>query len=69
MNELKIKLAALGLDEEQVEQVIATVGEFAKSKLPPNLHPMLNDVLSGKSPDLGPLAGMLGGLKGMFGGL
>ena len=68
MNELKIKLAALGLGEEQVEQVIVTVGDFAKTKLPANLHPMLDEVLDGKNPDLGPVGGMLGGLKGMFGG-
>ena len=68
MNELKQKLAALGLSEAQVDQAITTVAEFAKAKLPKNLHPVLDDVLAGKSPDLGQLGGMLGGLKGLFGG-
>ena len=68
MNELKLKLAALGLSETQVDQVIVTMAEFAKARLPQNLHPMLDDVLAGKAPDLGQMGGMLGGLKGMFGG-
>jgi len=68
MNELKQRLAAIGLSEEMTDKAIATVADFAKSKLPENLHPMLDDVLAGKSPDLGPLGGMLGGLKGLFGG-
>lgn len=67
MNELKQQLIALGLSEEMTDKAIITVAEFAKSKLPDHLHPMLDDVLAGKSPDLGALAGMLGGLKGLFG--
>jgi hypothetical protein len=68
MNELKEKLTALGLSEDMAQKAISTVAEFAKSKLPENLHGMLDDVMAGKSPDLGGLGGMLGGLKGMFGG-
>lgn len=68
MNELKQKLMALGINEEMTEKAIATVAEFAKTKLPASLHPALDDVLAGKSPDLGGLGGMLGGLKGFFGG-
>jgi len=68
MKELTIKLQALGLSEEMAEKAIATVAEFVKSKLPEFVHPMIDDVLAGKSPDLGGLGGMLGGLKGLFGG-
>jgi hypothetical protein len=71
MNELKQKLAALGLSEEMADKAIATIAEFAKSKLPANVHPMIDSVLAGESPDLGGaggLGGILGGLKGMFGG-
>lgn len=67
MNELKARLTALGLSEEMAEKAIVTVAEFVKSKLPAGLHGTIDDVLSGKS-DLGGLGGMLGGLKGFFGG-
>jgi hypothetical protein len=64
MNELKEKLNALGLSDEMVSSVINTVADFAKSKLPENLHGMLDDVLSGKSPELGGLGGMFGAFFG-----
>ena len=68
MNELKAKLHALGLSDEMATQAIHTVAEFVKGKLPGNLHGAIDDVLAGKSPDLGGLGGMLGGLGGLFGG-
>jgi hypothetical protein len=68
MNELKQKLMALGLNEEMTAKAIATVAEFAKAKLPTSLHPAIDDVMAGKTPDLGGLGGMLGNLKGFFGG-
>lgn len=64
MNELKVKLQGLGLSAEMADQVISTVATFIKSKVPANYHAMLDDVLAGKSPDLG---GILGGLGGLFG--
>ncbi len=64
MNELQEKLAALGLSPEMTSSVIKTVADFAKTKLPENLHGMLDDVLAGKSPDLGGIGGMLGSLFG-----
>lgn len=64
MNELQEKLAALGLSAEMTSSVIKTVADFAKTKLPENLHGMLDDVLAGKSPDLGGIGGMLGSLFG-----
>jgi hypothetical protein len=66
MKELTIKLQALGLSEEMADKAIATVAEFVKGKLPSAFHGMIDDVLNGKSPDLGGLGGMLGGLKGLF---
>ena len=68
INELKTKLAALGMDEEMADKAIITVAEFAKSKLPEVMHSPIDDVMAGKNPDLGKLGGLLGGLKGFFGG-
>lgn len=65
MNELKAKLTGLGLSEEMTNQAIAAVAEFMKSKIPDSYHSMIDDVLAGKSPDMG---GILGGLGGLFGG-
>jgi hypothetical protein len=64
MNELKTKLAALGLSDEIIDQVISTVAGFVKSKIPESYHGMIDDVLAGKSPDLGGILGSLGGLFG-----
>jgi len=63
MNELKAKLISLGLSEEQTDQAIHAVVDFAKSKLPESFHGALEDVMAGKTPDLG---GLLGGLGGFF---
>lgn len=68
INELKSRLTAIGLSEEMADKAIETVAEFAKAKLPEQFHSTLDDVLAGKTPDLGGLGGMLGGLKGLFGG-
>ena len=65
MNELKEKLMALGLSAEMTDKAIATVAEFVKSKIPESYHPMIDDVLAGKTPELG---GILGSLGGLFGG-
>jgi hypothetical protein len=64
MNELKEKLAALGLNTEMTDNVIRTVADFVKSKIPASYHGMIDDVLAGKSPDLGSLGGILGSLFG-----
>lgn len=64
MNELKEKLTALGLSDDQATQVIATVADFAKSKLPGTFHGLMDDVLAGKSPDFSNLGGLLGSLFG-----
>lgn len=65
MNELKEKLIALGLSEEMTDKAIATVADFVKSKIPATYHPMIDDVLAGKKPELG---GLFGGLGNLFGG-
>lgn len=65
MNELKAKLTALGISEEMAEKVIVTVADFVKSRIPASYHGMIDDVLAGKSPDMG---GILGSLGGLFGG-
>jgi len=67
MNELKERLAALGLSSEQVDQAVDTVGNFVKEKLPEQYQPMVDDMLDGKTPDLSSLAGgVLGKMKDMF---
>ena len=64
MNELKEKLMALGLSGEMTDKAIATVAEFVKTKIPESYHSMIDDVMAGKTPDLG---GILGGLGSFFG--
>jgi hypothetical protein len=64
MNELKTKLQALGLSEEMTDQAITTVAEFVKSKIPESYHGMIDDVLAGKTPEMG---GLLGSITGLFG--
>ncbi len=67
INELKVKLTALGMSEEMATKAIATVGEFGKSKLPNAVHPAIDDVLAGKKPDLSQLSSLVSSFKGFFG--
>ena len=67
IQELKTKLTELGLSEEMSDKAITTIADFAKTKLPDSLHTAIDDVMAGKTPDLGSLGGLLGGLKGFFG--
>ena len=68
MNELKERLAALGLSPEQVDSAIKTVGDFVKSKLPAEYQGMVDSLLAGQTPDLSALGGgLLDKVKGMFG--
>lgn len=64
MNELKEKLMALGLSEEMTDKAISTVAEFVKTKIPENYHSMIDDVMAGKTPELGGILGSLGSLFG-----
>jgi hypothetical protein len=68
MNELKERLAALGLSPEQVDSAIQTVGDFVKSKLPSEYQGMVDSLLAGQTPDISALGGgLLDKVKGMFG--
>ncbi|MEK7953714.1 hypothetical protein [Luteolibacter soli] len=67
MNELKQRLAALGLSEEQVDGAIKTVAEFVKSKVPPEYQGMVDSLMAGQTPDLSSVGGgLLDKVKGMF---
>ena len=66
MDELKEKLAALGIGEDQVDGVIETVLGFIKDKMPDGMEGMLDSVLKGEMPDVG--GDMLDKFKGLFGG-
>ena len=68
MNELKERLAALGLSPEQVDAALKTVADFVKSKLPAEYQGMVDSLLGGQTPDLSALGGgLLDKVKGMFG--
>ena len=68
MNELKERLAALGLSPEQVDAALKTVADFIKSKLPAEYQGMVDSLLAGQTPDLSALGGgLLDKVKGMFG--
>ena len=69
MDELIAKLKALGLSDEMATSAIHTVANFVKEKTPDQFHSIIDDVLAGKSPDLGGILGNLGGLGGALGGL
>jgi hypothetical protein len=67
MNELKEKLAALGLSGEQVDGALKTVAEFVKSKLPAEYQGMVDSLLAGETPDLSSIGGgLLDKVKGIF---
>jgi hypothetical protein len=67
MNELKERLAGLGLSEQQVDGAIQTVADFVKSKLPAEYQGMVDSLMAGQTPDLSALGGgILDKVKGMF---
>ena len=50
MNELiDILKTDAGLTEEQAGKAIATISDYIKGKLPPMMHPMIDNFLSGQS--------------------
>ena len=57
---VKVIQQRTGLDEAMAQQVATTVLDFLKTKLPPELAPMLE----GGSPDISDVGGLLGGLFG-----
>ncbi len=71
MDELKEKLAALGLPTEQVEGVMETVLGFLKDKMPEGMEGIVDSLMAGETPDLGDLGGagdLVDKAKGLFGG-
>lgn len=53
-----------GISEQQAEAAVETVVGFLKQKLPGPLASQLDSVIGGGGPNLGDLAGGLGGLFG-----
>ncbi|MDF1713634.1 MAG: hypothetical protein P1U90_15455 [Akkermansiaceae bacterium] len=66
MDELKEKLADLGIEADQIDGVIETVLEFIKNKLPDGLEGMFDSVIKGEIPEIG--GDLLEKAKGLFGG-
>lgn len=65
MEELKEKLASLGLDNDQIEGAIESFVGFLKDKVPEGMQGMLASLLNGEGPDLG--GDVLDKFKGLFG--
>ena len=65
MDELKEKLAGLGINEDQIDGVIETVVEFIKGKLPEGMEGMVQGLMDGDTPGGDDL---LDKAKGLFGG-
>ena len=57
MNELKDKLSALGLSEAMADQVILTVADYGKSKVPSSFHRTIDEVLAGAPLEMSKLMG------------
>jgi len=68
MQELELKLTSMGLSQEQAHQAIIAVLDFVKAKMPASSQFLIDDVVAGHMPGLGDIGGLLGGLKGLFGG-
>ena len=65
MDELvKLVTQKFGLQEETAKQVVATVADSLKTKLPPPLAGQIDGLLAGGKPDLQRLTRRLGGLLG-----
>ena len=65
MDELKEKLAALGLDEDQIDGVVEAFVDFIKGKLPDGMEGMVQGLLDGDGSNANDL---LDQAKGLFGG-
>ena len=64
MDELKEKLAALGIESDKIEGVIETVMGFVKDKLPDSVGGMLDGVMGGEDDG----ESLIDKAKGLFGG-
>ena len=65
MEELKEKLAAIGIEEDKIDSVIETFTGFISDKLPEGAQDMVQSLLNGEAPDTD---GLLDKAKGLFGG-
>lgn len=67
MNELKDKLAALGLSESQIQGALQAVGDFVKGKVPENYQGAIDALMKGETPDWSSMAGgLLDQVKGFW---
>ena len=65
MDELRERLAALGVDEDQIDGVIEAFVDFIKGKLPDGMEGIVQGLLDGDGSDANAL---LDQAKGLFGG-
>ena len=65
MDELKEKLLALGVNEDQIDGVIEAFVDFIKCKLPDGMEGMVQGLMDGNGSDANDL---LDQAKGLFGG-
>ena len=65
MDELKEKLLALGVNEDQIDGVIEAFVDFIKGKLHDGMEGMVQGLMDGKGSDANDL---LDQAKGLFGG-
>ncbi|MGL6075283.1 MAG: hypothetical protein ACRC8S_14085 [Fimbriiglobus sp.] len=69
---IKLVTEKAGISPEQAQAAVSTVVGFIKEKLPAGLGSQLDGLIGGEAgggmPNLGDIAGKLGGLGGMFGG-
>lgn len=69
MEELKEKLAALGISADQIDGVLETVLGFVKEKLPDSMGGMVDNIMNGEDIDTdGIMDSAMDAVKGMFGG-
>ncbi len=69
MDELKEKLAALGISTDQIDGVLETVLGFVKEKLPDSMGGMVDSIMNGEDVDTdGIMGSAMDAVKGMFGG-
>jgi hypothetical protein len=61
---VKLLGTKFGLKEDTAKQVVSTVADFLKKKLPAPIAGQIDGLLASGSPDLGNLAKGLGGLLG-----
>jgi hypothetical protein len=66
MDELREKLAVLGIEADKMDEVIETVLGFIKNKLPDGMEGMFDSVMKGEAPEIS--SDLLDKAQGLFGG-